>query len=105
MSETGLNLRTRREAAARLRCSLKTLNGHVRSGALRYVIIGHGKRRPLRMFTDGDLDALIESQTRKDVPCPSTPTRARRTTHMTSNSEVVAFTALPKPNRSEKPKP
>ena len=31
------------EAAAKLGCSIKTLNGHVASGALRYVNIGHGR--------------------------------------------------------------
>ena len=104
MSETGLNLRTAREAAARLRCSPKTLKGHVNSGALRYVIIGHGKLRPRRMYTDDDLDALIELQTRKDVSCLSTPTRARRSTAMISGGEVIAFSAQPKPRPGAKPK-
>src|SRR4051794_10569450 len=35
-------LRTPAEAAAKLGCSIKTLNGHVAAGALKYVIIGHG---------------------------------------------------------------
>src|SRR2546430_15506855 len=48
-------LKTAAQAAARLGCSVKTLNGHVASGALRYVIIGHGTKRPRRMFTDADL--------------------------------------------------
>src|SRR5262245_37535736 len=38
-------LRTPVEAARQLRCSVKTLNGYVKSGALKYVAIGHGKRR------------------------------------------------------------
>ena len=61
-------LRTMAEAAARLSCSVKTLKGYVDAGALRYVIIGHGTKRPRKMFTDADLDAFIEAQTRKDVP-------------------------------------
>ncbi len=59
-------LLTGQEAAALLRCSLKTLRGHVASGALRYVIIGHGKRRPRRMFMQSDIEAFLESQARRD---------------------------------------
>src|SRR6516164_3532619 len=69
-------LRTPAEAARKLRCSVKTLFGHVASGALRYVAIGHGTKRPRKRFADADLDAFIESQTRKDVPCPSTRTES-----------------------------
>src|SRR6516165_3586149 len=47
------------EAARRLRCSIKTLLGHVDSGAIGYVIIGHGEKRPRRFFTAADLDTFI----------------------------------------------
>ena len=70
---------TMAEAAAKLGCSIKTLNGHIESGVVRYVIIGHGSKRPRKMFTDSDLNAFIAAQTRKDAPCPSTASRARRT--------------------------
>src|SRR6516164_2399569 len=43
-------LRTKAAAAAKLGCSIKTLNGHVDAGELRYVVIGHGKKRVRRMF-------------------------------------------------------
>jgi len=86
-------LRTSTEAARKLRCSIKTLNGHVASGALRYVVIGHGTKRPRRMFTDADLDDFIANQTRKDSPCPSARTRVHRFGDTTSRSEVIAFTA------------
>src|SRR5262249_17096233 len=56
-------LRTKAEAAARLCCSKKTLNGHVASGALRYVSMGHGRKRRRMMFTDADLDEFIANQT------------------------------------------
>jgi hypothetical protein len=72
------SLHTPNEAAARLRCSRKTLNAHVRSGALRYVLIGRGTKRPRRMFTDADLDEFIERQRRMAVPCPSIAQKARR---------------------------
>jgi hypothetical protein len=98
-------LRTRAEAAAKIGCSLKTLDGHVETGALRYVALGRGRKRVRRMFTDADLEQFIANQTRKDVPCPSIAVDARRSGNLTSSSEVVAFSGLPKPRRGAKPKP
>src|SRR5262245_4967843 len=49
-------LKSAAQAAAKLGCSIKTLNGHVASGALKYVALGHGRRRQRRMFADADLD-------------------------------------------------
>ena len=51
-------LRTMREAAARLGCSVKTLKAHIASGALGYVVIGHGSKRPRKMFTDADINRI-----------------------------------------------
>jgi Helix-turn-helix domain len=97
-------LLTPAEAARKLRCSIKTLSGHVASGALRYVDVGLGKKRMRRMFTDADLDNLIANQTRKDVPCPSTKTEtvARRTGTLTSKCEVIGFTARRNARRAAK---
>jgi len=94
------------EAARKLRCSVKTLFGHMASGALRYVVIGHGTKRPRRMFADADLDQFIANQTRKDVPCPSTRTEtvARRISTTTSKCEVIGFTARRNARRAAKPK-
>ena len=65
-------LLTAAQAAAKLNCSIKTLNGHVKAGGLKYVAIGRGTKRPRKMFTDADLDEFVAAQTRKDVPaCPS----------------------------------
>jgi len=99
-------LRTRTEAADKLGCSVKTLDGYVDAGALNYVAIGHGKKRPRKMFTDADLDEFITNQTRKDVPCPSTRTEtvARRTSISTSKCEVIGFTARRNARRGVKPK-
>src|SRR5262249_23445010 len=96
-------LLTAPQAAAKLGCSIKTLNGHVASGALRYVIIGHGTKRPRKRFTDPDLDVFIEAQTRKDAPCPSTRTEtaARRSGTSTSKCEVIGFTATKCTTRRE----
>ena len=97
-------LLTASEAAAKLRCSIKTLNGHVDAGDLKYVIIGHGTKRPRKMFTDPDLDQFIAAQTREAPPCPSTAPRARVTGTSTSGTKVIAFTAQPRPQTSAKPK-
>jgi hypothetical protein len=97
-------LRTRAEAAAKLRISVKTLDEHVASGALRYVALGHGKTRPRRMFTDADLDEFISNQTRRDFPCLSIARGARRSGNSTSGSGVIAFTGLRRPRPSAKPK-
>ena len=48
------------EAAARLRCSPKTLDGYVASGALKYVALGHGTERQRRMFT-GNLLTVFDA--------------------------------------------
>jgi hypothetical protein len=98
-------LRTKAEAAAKLGCSIRTLDGHIDAGELRYVIIGHGKKRPRKMIADADLDQFIANQTRKDSPCPSDATHDRRSTSTISRSNVFAFSALQKRPRSAKPKP
>jgi hypothetical protein len=85
-------LRTPTEAARKLRCSIKTLNAYVTAGDLRYVSIGKGTKRPRRMFTDPDLNEFIANRTRKDSPCLSSRTHARRSGASTSRSEVIAFT-------------
>ncbi|WP_395708546.1 helix-turn-helix domain-containing protein [Reyranella sp.] len=95
-------LRTPDETAARLRCSRKTLSSYVRDGKLRYVIMGSGTKRPRKMFTDPDIDDFIERQTRRDVPCPSTSPRNRRTTSTISSGEIVAFSALRNARIAEK---
>jgi hypothetical protein len=98
-------LRSRREAAAKLGCSLRTLRGHVASGALRYVIIGHGTKRPRKMFADSDLDEFIANQTRKDSPaCPSSKTKVHPSGDSTSRSEVIAFSVRRKAGASAKRK-
>src|SRR5262249_5124203 len=97
-------LKTAAQAASKLNCSIKTLNGHVAAGDLRYVIIGKGTKRPRRMFTDPDINEFIANQTRKDVPCPSTRTRARRTGNSISSSQVIDFTAPRRPRPSGTPK-
>ena len=98
-------LKTAAQAAAKLGCSIKTLKGHVAAGALKYVILGHGTKRPRRYFTDADLAEFIQAQTRKDEPCPSDVTHARRSGNTISRSTIVAFSARPRKPTSAKPKP
>jgi len=95
-------LLTPAEAARKLRISLKTLAGHVASGALRYVRMGHGRKRRRMMFTAAEIDSFIANQTRKATPCPSTAGRARRTGISTSIGEVIDFTGPRKPPTSAK---
>ena len=57
-AESERKLYTMAEAAKRLGCSKKTLKGHIESGALRYVSLGHGPKRKRRMFTDADLNLI-----------------------------------------------
>jgi hypothetical protein len=98
-------LKTAAQAAAKLGISVKTLIGYVKTGALKYVALGHGKKRRRKMFTDADLNEFIANQTRKAAPCPSTAIRARHTGNLTSGGEVLAFTALQRRRRNAKPKP
>jgi hypothetical protein len=98
-------LRTPDEAARKLGCSVKTLNAHVAAGDLRYVIIGKGTKRPHRMYAAADLDDFIANQTRKDSPaCRSIASRARRSSTSNSASEVIAFSAQPRPRPGAKRK-
>ena len=98
-------LLTADEAATRLRCSIQTLNGYVASGAVRYVAIGHGSKRPRKMFTAADLDNFVANQTRKDSPaCQSSRTTVRPSGGSTFKSEVIAFSAQRRPGPAAKPK-
>jgi len=97
-------LRTKAEAAAKLGCSPKTLDGYVSTGALPYVALGHGKKRQRKMFKDADLDEFIANQTRKDSPCPSAATRGRHSGNTASNSELIPFTEVQRRRTSAKPK-
>src|SRR5262245_10387422 len=97
-------LLTTAQAAAKLGCSVKTLNAHVANGDLKYVVIGRGSKRPRRYFTDADLNEFITVQTRKDSPCPSTAGRARLTGITTSTGEVIDFRGPRRPPTSGKRK-
>ena len=100
-------LKTAAQAAAKLNCSIKTLNGHVAAGELKYIVIGRGRKRTRRMFSDADLNEFITDKARKDAPCPSTRTETavRRSSISTSKSTVIGFMEARSKRRAEKPKP
>lgn len=96
-------LLTPAEVAARLRCSRKTLDAHVRAGAIRYINIGHGKKRPKRMFTEVDVEDFITRQTRRDVPVePMRRVTRRRTNPIDEPNGFLARAAM---MRAQKQKP
>lgn len=95
-------LHTPAEVAARLRCSRKTLDAHVRAGDIRYLIIGHGKKRPRRMFAEADVEEFIERQTRRDVPVEPTRRVTRRSTAAPPDDRVIGFMALRDRRNAEK---
>src|SRR6266702_3328201 len=98
-------LRTPTEAAARLQISAKQLRAFVRSGELRYVNVGRGSKKPRIRFTDADLTEFIAARTRRNnPPCSSTSRRTRPTTNMSSNGEVIGFTARRNAKADAKPK-
>jgi excisionase family DNA binding protein len=97
-------LLTPREAAAKLRCSIKTLNGHVASGELRYVQIGQGKKRPRRRFTRSDLEALIQHQTREESLCLSSKTVGRHTRRFFGSTKATTRRAAEAVERAEREK-
>jgi hypothetical protein len=85
---------TRKEAAAKLRIGIRTLDKHVAAGVLRYISIGHGRRHIRRMFAPSDLEEFIANQRQKDSPlCLSENRRTHRSTTTSSSSEVIGFTA------------
>src|ERR1700722_5885211 len=105
-SAAGFNpLRSPKDAARLLGVSVKTLNGFVRDGEIRYIDIGRGKKKIRRAFSDQDIDEFKERRTRRDVPCQSTSTKTARSTTSTLNSSVVAFTDLRNARASGKLKP
>lgn len=70
-------LLTPAEAAARLRISRRTLDGHVASGGLRYISVGLGLKRRRMRFDPADLDRFLEGQRRVECPPVAVPARRR----------------------------
>jgi hypothetical protein len=79
------------ETANRLGVSLDTLDGIVRDGALAFVNVGRGEKRPRRMFDEHDVDAFIETRKQR---CTSTKTASRNSSKRKSGSRGDNIVAL-----------
>ena len=99
-------LRNAREAAAILNITEEKLLGFAHSGAIRYINVGNGSKRPRYRFTDADIEDFIENRKRQGIPqCQSSkPPSPRRSIGTTSKSEVVGFTALRAAQLARKPR-
>jgi hypothetical protein len=98
-------LLTMAQAAARLGITIEQVKAHVDDGALRYVNVGRGKKRPRYRFTPVDLDEFIANRTMQEQPCRSiAPKRTEASTSSTSRSKVIGFTARRAALLAAKPK-
>ncbi|WP_367184945.1 helix-turn-helix domain-containing protein [uncultured Bradyrhizobium sp.] len=93
-----------KEVAERLKVSVKTLDGYADAGEIRYVDLSRGGKNKRRRYTPEFVEEFISRRTRRDVPCPSTAPKARRSTTTTSKSNVIGFTARRAMLASEKQK-
>ena len=92
-----------KEAAEALKISVKTLRGHVRDGAIRYIVTGRGKKRPGIAFAQSDLEEFEERQRRRSAPpCQSGKTNVQDSTSTISGGEVIAFSEVLERDRSAK---
>src|SRR4030081_3224091 len=98
-------LRSPKDAARVLGVSVKTLSCFVSDGEIGYINVGRGKVKRRIMFTEGDLADFIQRRAQRDVPCRSTSTKTARSITSTSNTSVVAFTALRNARTSVTQKP
>lgn len=94
------------EAARRLNVTEEKIRTFVRAGALRFINVGHGTKRPRYRFTDADLQDFIDSRKQQDIPqCQfSKPQSPRRISGTTSSSTVIGFTALRAARLARKPR-
>jgi hypothetical protein len=97
---------TAAQAAARLAITVEQLISHVEDGALRYINVGRGKKRPRYRFDPADLDAFKAARsTLENAHCPSSSRKnPRPTTGTASKSNVVGFSALRAAQLARKPR-
>lgn len=93
LNQNDVPLFTPQEVAKRLGISVKTLMEHVKFGRIRSIIVGCGQTRKTRRFTLKNLETFIEKQKIREIPSSSCPLIKP----VTSNSNIVAFTSLKKP--------
>lgn len=83
-------LLTADQAAARLNMSERTLRKLRQSGEIAYIALTDRMFR----YTPEDCDNYLAARRRKDDPCPSVKTHARRIGNMTSKGTNKGFMAL-----------
>lgn len=86
-------LLTPEQAAARLTITEDHLRALVADGAIGYINVGLGKKRPRRRFTEADIDDFIERRRGREVPCQFIGTSVRRTTSSISSTGAIGFMA------------
>jgi len=70
---------------------------------IRYIdLAGPGAKNKRRRYIDAFVTEFIERRTRRDVKCPSTPTKTARSTITTSNTVVTGFMAALEKRTSER---
>jgi hypothetical protein len=99
-------LRDAHEGAAILNMTKDQFMAFVHDGAIRYVNVGRGTKRPRYGFTDADLQDFTENRKQQEIPqCQSLRQPSpRRTIGSTSKPVVVGFTALRNAQLSKKPR-
>lgn len=81
-----------KEAAEFLGLGVDVFREFVKRGELRFINLGLGKKRIHRMYDKADLIEFIAR--RKEVEaCPSINRKARKSSFMISNGEVIGFRA------------
>jgi excisionase family DNA binding protein len=97
-------LLTADQAAAYLGVTVEQLTAHVKGGAIKYINVGRGEKKPRYRFTRADLDTFKSDRTTTEQPCPSSSRKnPRHTTGSISKSNVVGFTALRAARLAKKP--
>jgi hypothetical protein len=99
------SLLTAREAADHLNITVEQLLQHVKGGALRYINVGCGDKRPRYRFAPSDLDAFKTSRSTLERRCRSSSRKSpSRITGTASSSNVVGFSARRAALLAAKPK-
>jgi hypothetical protein len=94
------------QAAERLNITIEQLMAHVDDGALRYVNVGRGSKRPRYRFKPADIDEFESNRTTQGrASCRFSKQQSpRRTTGTASTSNVVGFMAQRAARLARKPK-
>ena len=92
------------EAAAKLRCSIKTLNGHVAGGRSNTSSSATARSARARCSPTPISTNSLPLKPERILRVRSIATRARHTGTSTSKSKVIAFTAVPRPRPGGKRK-